>query len=222
MRRIGEIFLTILSVALLPLGFLNFFSGIVAAIWLLILGQWGFVLLGIFLGFGAMYFFGFAMIPAYGALLASIAAKNMMSGRARVFATLLSTTIALVWQYGLSIGWVFFAFYRASTHSGHGINFPMFLWAYAVSIAILAQTNKDDRRGSQDFLLISNIHNMAVCLTALSFGMAAMFHADWKVILACLFVPSLIALCLVLAIFFVEERETLVDERAAQRGQIFD
>src|SRR5712692_8929458 len=131
-------FAKIANALAVPLALINRFGGIVAGIWLAILGEWGSIGYGILMLVGAGFLLGRAMMP--GMLFSAPAAAFLEKGNKPAFyffgflSTLYTIAVLTVWCVVV----LYFFANRADTSS----IIPMLLWSYGVAtgpIAWLAQ-----------------------------------------------------------------------------------
>jgi hypothetical protein len=133
-----------------PLALLNLLSGLVAIVWLLLLGEWRMVAFGALYAFSSTFLIGVAMLP--GMLFAGPAAMAAERGR-----TLLAVIIgfpALAWTYVLLFGSAFlFLSYAARVHDGFIL--PYLLWAYATALAPWANMARKEQQSGNEYSLYS-------------------------------------------------------------------
>ena len=144
----------LITIAAVPLGILNAFGGLVAVIWLAILGEWGtlgYGLVGIFLGAFAL---GFAMMP--GLLFAIPAAMLIDKGYERCgtvigFLSAIYTALILTtWCMGV----LYFFVMRADSQSLA----PVLLLAYGVATGPISwMAQKESQHGGGEFAVISSL-----------------------------------------------------------------
>lgn len=144
----------LITIAAVPLGILNAFGGLVAVIWLAILGEWGtlgYGLVGIFLGAFAL---GFAMMPG---LLFAIPAAMLIdkgyerSGTVIGFLSAIYTALILTtWCMGVLYLFVM----RADSQSLA----PVLLLAYGVATGPISwMAQKESQHGGGEFAVISSL-----------------------------------------------------------------
>jgi len=134
-----------------PLAFINGFGGIIAGIWLAILGEWGSIGYGIVMLIFAGFALGIAMMP--GLLLAAPAAAFYEKGnKAGFYAfSLLSTlyTIAVLTIWCIAVLYIFAK--RADSSS----IIPMLFWSYGVATGPIAWLAQKDLQSGNEYAMIS-------------------------------------------------------------------
>jgi len=190
----------LLTALAVPLGWINGFGGIVAGIWLAILGDWGSIGVGvgmlIFGGFGL----GIAMMP--GMLFAAPAAVfhekgNKVGSYAFTFLSVLYTVVVLtIWCLAI----LYFFAVQADSSS----IIPVLLWSYGVAtgpIAFLAQ--KDLQSGNEYAMILTFFAQVAYLLAILVVLFARVSVIDVLVLFG---IVMLVGLVIQLRIAYQEER----------------
>lgn len=128
-----------------PLMVLNFIAGFMSAIWLLIIGEWRSVVLGIVIVAVASFILGILILPTL--LLAGLAStgKKLLQYISAVLSTLYVGTIIVVWCTVILL--VFLG--RASPRN----TIPMMLWSYEVATGPWAYMASKD--GDNTYSMIS-------------------------------------------------------------------
>ena len=129
--KVGSAVMSIIMTALIAL---NFFSGIIAGIWLAIIGDWGSIGLGFLFGFVMPYAFAIASLPSMGlALLLGLVAEK----GSKIFTALLGFLSSAYNNILIAI-WAFyvFGFFIGQIESSSYI--PYLLWGYSTVMAPLA------------------------------------------------------------------------------------
>jgi len=110
----------------IPLGIFHLFGGIVAGIWLAILGEWKVIGLGLLLLVSSPFLLGFVLMP--GSMFAIPAMKAVESGRKMLGAlmgslsVIYTTAVIVVWAY------LMLRFFHGRAHDSSQI--PFLLWSY--------------------------------------------------------------------------------------------
>jgi hypothetical protein len=133
----------LITVLLIPIGFINVLGGIVSGIWLAILGHWGAIGYGLlFLAFSS-FGLGLAMMP--GLIFAAPAAMMVEKGSkiGGYFFGLLST----LYTYGVLTAWclAILAYYLKDADQDSII--PLLIWSYGVAtgpIGWMAQKERNE------------------------------------------------------------------------------
>lgn len=136
---------SMLGVISVPLMVLNFISGFISAIWLLIIGEWRSVVLGIVIVAVASFILGILILPTL--LLAGLAStgKRALQYISVVLSTLYVGTIIVVWCTVILL--VFLG--RTSPRN----IIPMMLWSYEVATGPWAYMASKD--GDNTYSMIS-------------------------------------------------------------------
>ena len=122
----------LISLIFLPLALLNLLGGIVAGIWLAILGEWAGIGLGIAGLLGGALFCSLLLLPGF---LISIPAVFLLSkGGLGKFLGFIIGMIGLLWTYIVMSGWGMFAFDYFIKRADASSYIPYLLWAYGVAI----------------------------------------------------------------------------------------
>jgi hypothetical protein len=157
----------ILSLLVLPLILLNTFGGIVAFIWLAILGKWSIIGYGIAFMIGMPILFSIAQLPSMGFTLAAswFAEKNWRKLMV-VFAF-----FGVLWTSALVVVWCVLMVFRHVNLTSDTSTIPVLLWGYAVAVGPLGyMASKDGNNPYTAFqMLIAQL---------LVVGLEASFLAD--------------------------------------------
>lgn len=149
---------------------LNFSSGTIGGIWLLILKDWPTLLSGILLSVFMPWFFSIAMIPSFGlgVLIAKLLErkKHSLIGTLAFIVSLYNNLIILFWVFT-----VFFWIMR--TELSFVSTIPYLLWGYAVVISPLsymASKEEDDGWGTMMGVLIAQIGYILISILWFTVG----------------------------------------------------
>lgn len=124
----------------------NALGGIVAGIWLAILGEWGFIGYGLMFSIGGVLLISFAMLP--GLLLAGPAL--LFEKKGIKIGSYFFGFLSIVYTFAVLTAWCLFILYSFVGHIHDGSVIPWLLWSYSVAtgpIAYLAQ--KDLQSGNE-------------------------------------------------------------------------
>lgn len=127
----------------MPFMILNMIGGVIALIWLVILGQWATIFLGVAILLAGALIVSLLLLPAIGLAAVGLAALN----RGNKWAGWFSLLLACPWTYIVIIIWevaVFIVFEVRST-SENGI--PARLWSYAVATGVWSYLASREWRG---------------------------------------------------------------------------
>lgn len=123
------------SVVLLPL---NTFGGVVAGAWLVIIGEWWALGIGILIAIIGSFAIGLAMAP--GLLLAGPAVIFQQKGVRSGF--YLFSLLSVVYMFAVLSAWCLVVFFIFAHRTSEASAFPVLLWSYAIAtgpIAYMAQ-----------------------------------------------------------------------------------
>jgi hypothetical protein len=138
----------LLAVISVPLLLLNLLSGIVAGIWLILLGDWRIVVGGFIYAFAGVFLISLAIAP--GLIFAAPAAMAAQKGRS-VLALVLGLP-SLLWTYLPLFGSCFlFMKYAAQTHDGSIL--PYLLWAYSTALAPWSYMAQKEQQAGNEYSL---------------------------------------------------------------------
>lgn len=131
----------LIAVVAFPLKMLNMFGGIVAGVWLAILGEWGTIGYG-FVGYiFASYAIGLIMMPglAFGAPAAALFEKGRT---ALAFPLVL---LSKLYDAAVLTGWCLLVLlFFVGRMTGRGDYWPLLIWSYAVAIGPLADIAQEE------------------------------------------------------------------------------
>ena len=129
-----------------PILILNSFGGIIAGVWLAILGRWW----AIGWGFASVFaptVLGLAMMPgvAFGAPAALLAEKG------RTVLAFPLVLLSLIYTAAVITVWCLFVLFFFMSRSSGGDFWPLQIWSYVVAITPLAyMTQSEEQRGTGD------------------------------------------------------------------------
>jgi hypothetical protein len=122
-------FSNFISVISIPLGLLNTFGGIVAGVWLAILGEWGIIGYGVVILIFASFTLGLAMMPG---LMFAIPAASMAERGNKIGSYLFNFLGSIYGGIVLTIWCVGLLYYFAHQANADSI-VPILLWSYGVA-----------------------------------------------------------------------------------------
>src|SRR3546814_113047 len=144
---------------------LNALGGVVAGIWLAILGEWGSIGYGLMFGIGGAMLISFAMLP--GMLLAGPAV--MMDKKGIKSGFYLFGFLSAVYTFGVLTAWCLFVLFFFSHRGSESAGVPLLIWSYGAAtgpIAYLAQ--KDMQSGNEYGALAAFFSQVAFILVMLA------------------------------------------------------
>ncbi len=144
MTKLLELILAPLSIVGLILGLLNLVGGIVAGIWLLVLGEWNLFLVGIAVVFvGA---FAASLLLAPGMLVAGASIAALDKGKTLIGWPLLMLSSA--WTYAVVIAWGVGSFLWFGERVDTDNAIPVWLWSYGAASGVWAYMASKEPEGS--------------------------------------------------------------------------
>ena len=140
-----------------PLGIINMFGGIVAGIWLAILGEWGLIGYGIAALFISGIGLGIAMMPGM-LFLAPAAALREEGNKAGFYffgflGALYTIAVLTVWCVAV----LYFFVKQANADS----IIPVLLWSYGVATGSIAWMAQKEMQGGNEYSMISTFFAQA-------------------------------------------------------------
>lgn len=180
---------SLIVLLMLPLALLNVFGGLIAFGWLLFLGEWKYLGIGIVLSIGMPYLFLFVELPSLGfTYIASRLAEKKFRALVLPFtflATLWTQLVIMLWCFAVVVYFV-----RAATPDNY---IPMLLWGYSVAMAPISYMAKfDGNSASTGFLLL--IAQIACVGLIISFIVGATGISMLKLLLALALIMPVIAI----------------------------
>ena len=164
----------LLTVLAIPLWIINSFGGIVAFIWLAIIGgYWTILIGGILILFFSSFAFSLAMMPSTGVQLL---AMKMFEKKQKLIGIILMY-IATILLLAVFTFWVFYIYYLGIVNiQSKGDVFPVLLWCYSVAvwpIQYMASKEPRDSYGTNLMMLFITIGCllMTILLSFFSFSM---------------------------------------------------
>ena len=122
----------LLTVLAIPLWIINSFGGIVAFIWLAILGYWPILIGGILISLFSSFAFTFAMIPSTGVQFLAI---KMLEKKQKLLGIILMY-IGTILLLAVFTFWVFYIYYAGFINiQSEGDIFPVLLWCFSVAVS---------------------------------------------------------------------------------------
>lgn len=121
-----------LAMLALPLALLNLLGGIIGGIWLMVLGEWSAIFLGVaVLAFGA---FAAALLLAPGMVVAGLGAASFERGNAVIGWCLM--ILAAPWTYLVVLAWQTAIFDWYVDHSTSDNAIPLWLWSFGAATGV--------------------------------------------------------------------------------------
>lgn len=193
-------FLAIITAMTLPMALMSFGGGVIALIWLLVIGYWQIVLGGLIAGSIFTFLFPFLNAPALGlgALSITLQEKSALGFQILAFlANLWSGVLALAWVIGVYI------FFDALGQKSHAVLF--FVYGFAVATGPIGYMAEKSESATSGFMAFSS------AWLYLGFGLCDYFTLVWMKLL--ILVVLLLLPAIVGAIVGHEYQQSLTDER---------
>lgn len=130
----------------IPLGLLNMFGGIVAGIWLAILGEWAVIALGIGILFVGAFAVSLLLMPGMGVAAFGIAVLD----RGNRFVGWTLILLASPWTYVVIITWEIGMFLVFGRHVTSDNAIPMWLWTYGAATGVWSYLASKERQSGDD------------------------------------------------------------------------
>jgi len=147
-----ETFTKLAAALSVPLGLLNMLGGIVAGIWLAILGEWGIIGYGIVALFVSGFGLGLAMAP--GLLFAAPAAALHEKGHKLGF--YFFGFLGALYTVAVLTAWCIAVLYFFARQADSSSVFPILLWSYGVATGPIAwMAHKEAQGGGGEGAMIS-------------------------------------------------------------------
>lgn len=183
--------LGVLALLTIPIGIINLLGGIVSGIWLLFLGEWKALGLGIFSLFFAPLFLGFCLGPG---LLFSLPAARVME-KGKIALGIMLGAPAAFYTVGVMVAWCYGVFQLFDNMANDSSRIPMLLWSYGVATGpwgYMASKESDGQGGFNPSVLHTFFISAGYLLMIL---MALVFGANIG--------TAIFALCLVMCFSFI-------------------
>lgn len=121
--------------------FLNFFSGIISGVWLIVLGMWSQLLLGVFYSFVMPFAYTIAALPPM--LLMPLLLKFSENGN-KVMTAILGF-INVIYSDLIILFWTYFIFVEFVSEASGAVVIPLVLWGYTTVVAPLGYMAKGEQ-----------------------------------------------------------------------------
>jgi len=133
----------LITVLLIPIGFINMLGGIISGIWLVILGHWSPIGYGLlFLAFSS---FGLGLAMMLGLIFAAPAA--MMEERGNKFGSYFFGFLSVLYTYGVLTVWCLVVMTYFLKQADNDSVIPLLIWSYGVAtgpIGWMAQKERNE------------------------------------------------------------------------------
>lgn len=165
----------IFQMLIIPLALLNALGGFVSGLWLIILGLWHPVILGILYGVFSSYFICLLLLPTIliGGIAAILFKKNKILGMLFGFINILYIDLLMA----LWCIWILYYFMGFATYNAV---IPMLIWSYGVAFAPwLWLSYKDQQSGNNSSLysifFAETAYIIAIIMSFMHFTLGAIF-----------------------------------------------
>ena len=198
--------LGILAILSIPLILMNLLGGIVSGIWLVVLGEWRAIGLGILSLFCSTMLIGFALLPSF--LFALPAAKFIEHGKYG-FGIIIGMPAAL-YTVGVMIAWCLLVLVVFEGMADEASRIPMLIWSYGVATGPWSYMASKEHEADDDFNP-STLHTFFVSIGyLLMIAMILVFKTGMEM--------ALLGLCIVMACSFVFQLATIPAAISRQRA----
>lgn len=143
-----------LALVLMPI---NMLGGIVAGIWLAILGEWGSIGYGLMFGIGGAFLIGLAMMP--GMLFAGPAVMLHEKGNRFGFYTF--GFLSTLYQVAVLSTWCMFILFFFAKRADASSAIPLLLWSYGAATGPIAYLAQKDLQSGNEYATISAFFSQA-------------------------------------------------------------
>ncbi len=160
--------LGILTAAVGLLSIFNFFSGFVGGIWLLILGNWQYVVGGLLLSFLMPFGYSIASLPA----LALVPLIGKFAERKQTFPLMFFGFLGSLFQNGIALIWVIYVFNFVIANADESNYIPLLIWGYSVTLGPLgymASKESSDSHGTTIGVIFAMTSYAMLTITTLFF-----------------------------------------------------
>ncbi|NMD01423.1 MAG: tetratricopeptide repeat protein [Bacteroidales bacterium] len=180
-----KLFLVLLEISLSSLWIINFFSGIVGAIWLVITGGWSLVVIGLIYSFLMPWVYTIASLPTW--LIVPLVVKAAEKGN-RVMTAILGFILSGYNNFILSV-WVSFVFIWAVTNTQYPL-IAILLWGYSIAMGpvgyMASKEGPDAGTGTTLGVLFTQVAYLVLVINLL-FGNSALDGGIWLWVLIFIF-----------------------------------
>lgn len=173
--------LTFVEALTIPLAFLNIFGGIVAGIWLMILGEWSVLISGVVAFLLSNWILAFALLPSLGLTVAAI--SGLEKGRKLQF--VVSAFLSNLYVVILMVVWCVGVLYYYVSNATPSSLVPIVIWSYGIATGPWSymaskegQPGEGGGFGSTLLVLLSEIAYVVVGFIVL-FGSVLLIDVIW-------------------------------------------
>ncbi len=160
-----------MSVLALPLMLLNLLAGIVGGVWLLLLGKWQLVALGLASTIGGTFIISLLLLPGTLIMLPFMRDAPDAQPRSALF-VVAAGLIGLGYTYCVMGAWAIMAFKVMTSDAGSAAKIPALLWSYAASTAIWNHMAQRELQAGNEYTPISAFFHQIGCVALLVYGFA--------------------------------------------------
>ena len=190
-NKLMNAFLAVFGLLTIPIGIVNLLGGIVSGIWLLFLGEWKALGIGIFSMLFATFFLGLVLAPS---LLFSLPASRVMEKGKIILGIILGSPGAF-YTVGIMISWCYAVFQVFLNMADDNSRVPMLIWSYGVATGPWGYMASKESGGASEFNP-SMLHTFFISAGyLLMILMTLVFNARME--------SAILALCLVMGFSFI-------------------
>lgn len=160
-----------MSVLALPLMLLNLLAGIIGGVWLLLLGKWQLVALGLAATIGGAFIISLLLLPGTLVMLPFMRDTPDAQPRSAIF-VVAAGLIGMGYTYCVMGAWAIMAFTLITSDAGSGAKIPALLWSYAASTAVWNHMAQKDLQAGNEYTPISAFFHQIGCVALLVYAFA--------------------------------------------------
>jgi hypothetical protein len=188
---------------------LNFLAGIVGGIWLLLLGEWQVVVIGLVAGVCGTFIAGLLILPSMllvGPLIGVASATRLQHSPVFMAITAL---IGVGYTYCVTGLWAHVSFRWLTAHVALDAKIPILLWCYAVATSTWNYMAQQDARSGNEMTSMSAFFHQIACVSLMVYGFMVFPRLEMVPMIWWYAVPMGIALVLQVWMMFagVKERD---------------
>lgn len=159
-----------MSAVALPLMFLNLLAGLVGGVWLLALGKWQVVVLGLAATLCGTFVISLLLLPSM--LLMLPFARDETAGEPRsTFFIAAAGAIGIVYTYCVMAAWAITAFLIIASGAGAAAKIPALLYSYATSTSVWNYMAQQELRAGNEYSSISAFFHQLGCVSLMLYGL---------------------------------------------------
>jgi hypothetical protein len=187
-----------MSILMLPIMILNFFSGIVGGVWLAVLGYWHIILVAIGLIMGGSLLVSLLLMPSL-LLLGPVAMSQRLTESKLVMIPL--TLLSVGYTYCVMGVWAIGIFWYFSSNVDSAAALPTVLWSYSTATAVWNYMAQREAQAGNEYSGLSAVFNQFGCIALMVYVYSNFRHLDFYEMAVWFSVPM--AISLVIQVIFM-------------------